>query len=53
MGEIGRDIVSILTAIIGVAMITVLVSNRSNTVGVINAGFGGFSKALSTAMGVG
>ena len=53
MGEIGRDIVSILTAIVGVAMITVLVRNSSNTAGVIRAGFGGFSQALATAMGSG
>ena len=43
--------VTILMAIIGVAILAVLVSQRSNTTGVIQAAASGFSNALGTAMG--
>lgn len=44
------SVVTILTAIVGVAIIAVLVSKNANTTGVISAGAGGFSQALSTAL---
>lgn len=44
------SVVAIATAIIGVAIIAVLVSRNANTVGVIGAGASGFSQALSTAL---
>jgi hypothetical protein len=42
--------VTILIAIVGVAMLAVLVSKSSNTSGVITAGTGGFANALCTAL---
>lgn len=51
MNDIMRDITAIATAIIGVAILTVLVKQGNNTTGVINAAASGFSTALSTAMG--
>ena len=44
------SVVTVLTAIIGVALIAVLVSKNANTVGVIGAGASGFSQALGTAL---
>jgi hypothetical protein len=43
-------VVSILMAIVGVAIIAVLVSKNANTTGVIGAGAQGFSSALGTAL---
>lgn len=42
-------VVTVLTAIIGVAIIAVLVSNRANTSQVIQSAGGAFSSALGTA----
>ena len=44
------SVVTVLTAIIGVAIIAVLVSKNANTTGVISAGASGFSQALGTAL---
>lgn len=44
-------IVTVLTAIIGVAILTQLVSSKSNTSGVINAAGTAFGTDLSVAMG--
>lgn len=44
------SVVTVATAIIGVAIIAVLVSKNANTSGVISAGSSGFSQALSTAL---
>lgn len=43
-------IVSIITAIIGVAIIAVLVSNKANTSGVLTAGGNAFANILKTAV---
>ncbi len=43
------SVVTVLTAIVGVAIIAVLVSKNANTSGVISAGGGAFSQALSAA----
>ena len=51
MGEIGRDITTIGLAIIGVAVLAVLVSRNSNTAGVMGAGSSAFNTGLATAMG--
>ena len=48
--ELITSVVTILTAIIGVAIIATLVSKNANTVGVIGAGAQGFSQALGTAL---
>ena len=45
-----NSIVTVLVAIIGVAIVAVLVSKNANTTGVISAGSSGFSNALSTAL---
>lgn len=43
-------VVTILTAIVAVAIIATLVSRNANTTGVLQAGFGGFSQALGAAL---
>lgn len=43
-------VVTVLMAIVGVAIIAVLVSKNANTTGVIQAGAGGFSQSLATAL---
>jgi len=44
------SIVTVLTAIIGVAIIAILVSRQSQTGAVIQAGGGAFSNVLGTAL---
>jgi len=44
------SVVTVLTAIIGVAIIAVLVSRQANTAGVLQAGGSAFSSALATAV---
>jgi hypothetical protein len=48
--ELITSVVTVLTAIIGVAIIAVLVSKQANTSGVIQAGGSAFSGALGTAL---
>lgn len=43
-------VVTVLMAIVGVAIIAVLVSKNANTTGVIQAGSAGFSQSLGTAL---
>lgn len=50
MEGIGGSIVTVLLAIVGVAIIAVLVSNNANTAGVIAAGAGGFAEDLGVAV---
>lgn len=51
MGEqVITSIVAILTAIIGVAIIAVVLSNKAQTTGVIGAAGSAFSNALGTAL---
>ena len=45
------SVVTVLTAIVGVAIIAVLVSKIANTSQVIQAGGGAFSQALQAATG--
>jgi hypothetical protein len=47
--HLGEQIVTILTAIVGVAIIAVLVSRNANTAGVISAAASGFATALKAA----
>lgn len=51
MNDIFRDITSVAMAIVGVAIIAVLVSQSSNTTSVVNAASGGFAQVLGVAMG--
>ena len=44
------SVVTVLMAIVGVAIIAVLVSKNANTTGVIQAGGSAFSGALGTAL---
>lgn len=51
MGEqLITSVVSVALAIVGVAIIAVLVSKNANTTGVIQASSSGFSQALGTAL---
>lgn len=50
MNQILNGVVVIITAIIGVAILSVLVSRNSNTAGVLTAGSQAFSGALGTAL---
>lgn len=50
MGHFGEQIVTILTAIVGVAIIAVLVSRNSQTATVIGAAGSAFSNALGVAV---
>lgn len=50
-GDIGRDVTTIALAIVGVAVLAVLVSRNSNTAGVVGAGSSAFNSGLATAMG--
>ena len=50
MSNLWSGVVAILVAIIGVAILSVLVSKNSNTTGVLKAGSDAFSGALGTAM---
>lgn len=49
--QLFTSIASIATAIIGVAILSVLVSQKSNTANVITAGGNAFSNALGVAEG--
>lgn len=50
MGKIGEQIVVVLTAIVGVAILAVIVSNNSNTSTVIKAFGNAFSSAIGAAV---
>lgn len=50
MGSIGEQVVTVATAIVGVALLAVLVSKRSNTANVVSAAGAAFSKALTVAV---
>lgn len=51
MNEIFRDLTSVGMAIIGVAILAVIVSRSNDTVGVINSATSGFGDVLRVAMG--
>lgn len=48
MSDIMRDIVAIVMAVIGLAMLAVIIKSN-NTSSVLNAGFGGLSNLIGTA----
>lgn len=50
MNQLWSGVIAVLMAIIGVAILSVLVSRNSNTTGVLRAGSEAFSGALGTAM---
>jgi hypothetical protein len=49
MDAVWRDVTTIAVAIIGIAILAVLVSRNANTSGVIQAATGGFAQDLSAA----
>ncbi len=49
-GQITTAIVSIATAVVGVALLATLVGRNSQTVGVINAASSGFGNILGVAL---
>jgi|WetSurMetagenome_2_1015567.scaffolds.fasta_scaffold411874_1 hypothetical protein len=51
MNDIMKDATAIIMAIVGVALLTVIVSKQNNTTGVIGAATGGLSNLLSVSMG--
>ena len=50
MTHFGDQIVAILTAIVGVAIIAVILSKNSNTANVISSAASAFSQAIGTAV---
>jgi hypothetical protein len=48
--QLFTSIVSILTAVVGVAILATIVSKNSNTAGVLTAGGSAFSNILGTAL---
>ena len=50
MDKLTESIVTIIVGITGLAILAVIVSNRSNTAGVLGAFFGGYSQAISAAV---
>ena len=51
MNDAMKDIVAVLMALIGLAILVVLVRQSSNTSGVISSASDGFVKMVATAMG--
>lgn len=51
MNEIGKEIAGIAALVVGVAILSVIVSTKSNSVGVIQAAASGFGNILSVATG--
>jgi hypothetical protein len=51
MNEIFKDVTSVGMAIVGVAILYVLVSSRNNTAQVIGTASSGFANVLGVAMG--
>ncbi len=51
MDEIMKDITSVAMAIVGVAILAVIVSRNSQTSEVIKSSAGGFAQVLGVAMG--
>lgn len=51
MNDMMKDITAVLMAVVGVAILAVIVSNRNNTVGVLGAASRGFGSILGVAMG--
>lgn len=51
MNDIMKDVTGVAMAIIGVAILAVLVSNANNTTGVIKSSGNAFAQVLGVAMG--
>jgi hypothetical protein len=53
MNQLVNSVTVLLSAVIGVAILSVIVSRNANTTGVISSASQGFEGILSTAMGNG
>lgn len=53
MNDIMKDLTSVAMAIVGVAILAVIVSGKNQTTQVVGAAATGFSNVLATAMGGG
>lgn len=51
MGGVSAGVFSVLSLIVGVALVATLVKNSEGSVGLVNAGASGFAKILSAAQG--
>ena len=51
MNDIMKDLTAIATSVIGLAMLTVVLRNTSDTANVIKSGSTGFARVISAAMG--
>lgn len=51
MNEIFKDITGVAMAIVGVAILAVIVSKQNDTAGVLGAASSGFASVLGVAMG--
>jgi tRNA-binding EMAP/Myf-like protein len=51
MNDVMKDITAVVMAIVGVALLTVIVSNKNQTSQVIGAATGGTANLLAVAMG--
>lgn len=49
-GQLIQFLIAIATAVIGLAALAVLVSNRANTAGVISSAASGFSNIITAAI---
>lgn len=50
MSKTGEQITAVLLAIVGVAVVALVLSKQSQTTAVLQSGATGFSRALSTAL---
>lgn len=50
MNELTASVLTVATALVGVAILAVLVSRQSNTTGVISAAAGGFAEDIAAAV---
>jgi hypothetical protein len=50
MNDVVSGVITVATAIVGVAILAVLVSNRANTAGVIKAASSGFAQSIGAAV---
>lgn len=53
MSDLVKGMVTVLTAVVGVAILTVLVSKKNDTAGVTSSFFQGFAGILNAAQGNG
>lgn len=49
MNDLGRIMIALLSSVMGLALVSVLLSQKANTVGVINASTNGVSGLISAA----